>query len=224
MRRCPLCEAGWEECSGSSTCLFCGDREDGGFRCPGGHYVCEACRTDDPRDFTMRVCERSPERNPLVLWDLITAHPAFAGHGPQYHFVVFPILAGVLRNRGLLIFEPDAIARATNGLSEIPALSCSERGMCGAAGAAGAIVSHLLRATPASDRERRLALAASAKALLGIAAHEGGRCCRQSALTTLGSAWEFLHAELNLPLEAITIVCRRHATMPGCKRDCRYHE
>ena len=117
MRRCPLCGAAWEKYAGSSTCLFCGDREDGGFRCPGGHYVCETCRADDPRDFTMRVCERSSERSPLVLWDLITAHPAFAGHGPQYHFVVFPILAGVLRNRGLLILEPEAIAR---GIGSVP--------------------------------------------------------------------------------------------------------
>lgn len=224
MRGCPLCEKPWQEVEGVIPCGFCGTEEKGEFRCGNGHYVCEDCRTGDPREVVIRICERSTTTNPLALWELVTSHGAFRGHGPQFHFVLVPILATVLRNRGLQGLSQEQIRKAVDRLSEIPALSCAETGICGTAATAGVIVSLITGATPVSNLERRMALSATAKALLEIAFHHGGRCCRQSSLATLESIWVFLRIELKLPLEPIEVVCRRSAQTPNCKQECVYHE
>ncbi|MFZ2955419.1 MAG: DUF5714 domain-containing protein [Candidatus Ozemobacteraceae bacterium] len=223
MRECPICNTPWQEFAGAASCLFCQVSESADFHCAKGHYVCEDCRTDDPRDLVLRVCDRSKETAPLALWNLVTAHGAFRTHGPQFHFALAPVLAAVLRNRGLLTVESGVLATLTEKLSEIPALSCAERGMCGVAATAGTIVSLLTHATPVSDKERRAALSATGKALLEIASHKGGRCCRQSSLTTLESVWIFLRNELALPLEPLEVSCRYSSQTADCKKECVYH-
>ncbi len=234
------------------TCLFCGTGEEAEVRCGNGHYVCEHCRTGDPREVVARICERSRETDPVALFHLVTAHGAFQGHGPPFHFVLAPVLVAVLRNRGLADLPAGRVAAAIDRLSEIPALSCAQTGVCGAGAAAGAVVSLLTGATPASDGERRAVLRASGQAMEAIARHPGGRCCRQSALATLASTWEFLRGAtgatgatgspgpgaaatetaFSLPpswgsgrtLEPLAVRCRHFSRVPDCKEGCVFHD
>lgn len=222
-RGCPLCDEPWQEAAGKNRCLFCGNEEPAEFRCANGHYVCEDCRTADPREMVARICERSKETDPLALWHLVTAHGVFHGHGPQFHFVLMPVLIAVLRNRGLADIASDAVRKAIGRLSEIPALSCADTGLCGVGASAGAVVSLLNGATPVSDGERRAVLRASGNAMLAIARHPGGRCCRQSALATLEAVWVFLREDLGLALEPIAVRCRHFARVADCKAGCTYH-
>lgn len=223
-RVCPLCETPWQDAEGMAPCLFCGTGEEAEFRCRNGHYVCEECRTADPREFVVRVSERSQETDPLALWNLITAHAAFRGHGPQFHFVVLPVLATVLRNRGVKTIPRDLVRKAVERLAGIPALSCAEVGVCGAGANAGALLSLLTGATPVSDRERRTVLTGTARVLREIGTLPGGRCCRQSGLATLEATWDLLRRELGFPLEPLTFRCRHPARVPDCKPGCVYHE
>ncbi len=222
-RLCPLCDRPWQETQGKLSCSFCHVSEEAEFSCPDGHYVCEDCRTADPREFVTRVCERSRETAPQVLWDLVTAHIAFRGHGPQFHFTVLPVLAAVLRNRGLKNLPADQVRKAVERLSEIPPLSCAEMGVCGAGANAGALVSLITRATPLSDRERRAVLTGTARALQQIATHPGGRCCRQSGLAVIETAWELMRRELGFPLEKISLKCRFSKRVSDCKSGCVFN-
>jgi hypothetical protein len=220
---CPLCEAPWRKAEGTAACLFCSTGETAEFRCANGHYVCEGCRTDDPREVVARICHRSNETDPLTLWHLVTAHGAFRGHGPQFHFVLAPVLVAVLRNRGLADVSAEQVEKVVGRLSEIPAVSCAETGLCGAGACAGAVVSLLNGATPVSDGERRAVLRASGQAMLAIARHPGGRCCRQSALATLEAVWAFLREDHGLPLEPVEVRCYHFSRVADCKEGCSYH-
>jgi hypothetical protein len=220
---CPICESSWVEADGSAACAFCGFEEPAEFRCVKGHYVCEDCRSGDPREVVAKICDRSRGTDPVALLNLVTALDVFRRHGPQFHFVVGPVLAAVLRNRGLLKVSLEDLQKMVGRLSEIPALSCAEIGVCGAAAGAGAVVSLLNGATPTSDQERRVVLEASAQALLSITAHPGGRCCRQSVLATLETTWKFFQTHFQLPLGPIEVFCRYFSHVNDCKKDCPYH-
>ncbi len=246
---CPLCDSPWQAASGEAmVCLFCGNPEEAEFRCGNGHYVCEDCRTADPREIVVRICDRTRETDPVALWHLVTAHGAFRGHGPQFHFVLAPVLLAVLRNRGLAEIAAERVHRTIERLSEIPALSCALHGVCGAGASAGAVVSLLNGATPVSDGERRAVLRATGRAMAAIARHPGGRCCRQSALATLEATWAFLREEMvgrpgevsgvggaatsrllaashggGFALEPLVVRCRHFSRVPDCKQGCVYH-
>jgi hypothetical protein len=87
----------------------------------------------------------------------------------------------------------------------------------------GTLVSILTGASYLKDRERSLALQASAEALLIIAQAGGPRCCKQSVYLALETASLFLKRELNftLPVEPHCDFSRRNAE---CKQErCQYY-
>jgi len=170
-----------------------------------------------------RVCEGSCETDPAAIVNLIMKHPMCIMHSPQHHILVTPAVLAALRNSGLRPLKPGRLASAIERTKVIPLVVCGSRGECGAASCVGALVSILTGATYEKDRERSLALQASAEALLAIAQAGGPRCCKQSVYLALETTSSFLKRELQLDLP-VEPRCDFAARNEECKKErCRYY-
>ena len=224
MRNCSLCDLPIEVKPGLRTCSYCGITEDGDHACANGHYTCQTCRTALPSELVARVCLNTAETDPYRLANLIMSHPVFNQMGPQFHIVAGPAALAALANGGFAADKQTLISSAIERLKDIPALSCSSRGICGAAAGAGVFASLLNNAGPLRAKERSLALKYSASALRVIAEQGGIRCCRQSVLASIETILQNIKADFGFTLRKFDPVCSHPQHNPECKkRDCPYY-
>jgi hypothetical protein len=220
--RCVVCGGELEQVDTVAACTFCGHEAPAQYLCSAGHHICEECQLADWPQVVERVCEGTRERDPVAIANLIMKHPMAVMHSPQHHILVAPVVLAALRNNGLRPLKPGRLASAIERTRGIPLGTCGTRGECGAAVGVGALVSILTGATYSKDRERSLALQATAEALLAIAAAGGPRCCKQSVYLSLETASTFLKRELDLDL-LIQTHCEFAACNDECKKErCRY--
>lgn len=144
-------------------------------------------------------------------------------HSPQHHLMVTPAMLAALRKNDQHQFLPGRLASAIDRTKGIPLASCGMRGECGAAICVGTLVAILTGATFQKDKERSLALRASAEALIAIADAGGPRCCKQSVYLALETASTFLKRELNLNLP-VDPHCEFAPRNVDCKKErCKYY-
>ena len=220
---CVLCGGELEPADCAAVCAFCGRETPTQYLCAAGHHICEECQLADWPQVVERVCESTRERDPSAIVNLIMRHPMSVMHSPQHHILVTPAMLAALRNGGLRPLKPGRLASAIERTRGIPLGACGTRGECGAAVGVGALVSVLTGATYSKDRERSLALQATAEALLAIASAGGPRCCKQSVYLALETAALFLRREvdLGLPVEPRCEFAERNEE---CKKErCRYY-
>lgn len=220
---CIICGAELEEITETATCTFCGQATLATFRCPNGHHVCDDCQLADWPQVVERVCEGTRDPDPVAIVNLIMRHPMSVMHSPQHHIVVTPAILAALRNQGLRPLKPGRLASAIERTKGIPLAACGSRGECGAAVGVGTAVSILTHASHLKDRERSLALQATAEVLLAIAEAGGPRCCKQSVYLSLEVASIFLKRELDLDLP-VQARCEFAERNEECKKErCRYY-
>jgi hypothetical protein len=220
---CTVCGGELKPVDTRAVCTFCGQETPAKYLCAAGHHICEECQLADWPQVVERVCEGSRETDPSVIANLIMRHPISVMHSPQHHIVVTPVALAALRNGGQIPLNPGRIASAIERTKGIPLASCGQRGECGAAIGVGALVSILTGATYLKDRERSLALQASAEALIAIAQAGGPRCCKQSVYLSLETASTILKRELGLELP-VEPHCDFAARNDECKQErCKYH-
>lgn len=220
---CVVCGGKLEQVDVAARCTFCGNETQAQYLCVNGHTICEECQNADWPQVVERVCEGSRETDPAVIVNLIMKHPMSVMHSPQHHILVAPAVLAALRNKGILALKPGRLASAIERTQGIPLGACGTRGECGAAVSVGALVSILTGATFAKDRERSLALEATAETLLAIADAGGPRCCKQSVYLSLETASVFLKEELNLDLP-VEPSCEFAARNEMCKLErCKYY-
>lgn len=219
---CAVCGGNLERVDTVAVCTFCGHETQARYLCAAGHHICEECQLADWPQVVERVCEGSREADPAVIVNLIMKHPMSVMHSPQHHIMVTPAVLSALRNSGLRPLSPERLASAIERTKGIPLGACGTRGECGAAICVGTLVSVLTGATFTKDRERSLALQASAEALLAIAQAGGPRCCKQSVYLALETVSIFLKRELYLDLP-VNPHCEFAARNEECKRErCKY--
>jgi hypothetical protein len=220
---CTVCGGELEQVGTVAVCTFCGHETPAHYLCAAGHHICEECQLADWPQVVERVCEGSRETDPAAIVNLIMKHPMSVMHSPQHHIMVTSAVLATLRNRGLRPLKPGRLASAIERSKDIPPGVCGSRGECGAAICVGALVSILTKATFMKDRERSLALQASAEALLAIARAGGPCCCKQSIYLALEAASTFLKRELNLDLP-VKPCCDFAARNEDCKKErCKYY-
>jgi len=220
---CYLCGGELAAVDTLAECIFCGAETPARFLCAAQHHICEDCQLADWPQVVERVCEGTRLTDPAAIANLIMKHPMSVMHSPQHHILVAPVMLAALRNRGLRPLRPGRVAAAIERTRGIPLGVCGSRGDCGAADGAGTLVSILTGATFLKDRERSLALTATAEALLAIAAAGGPRCCKQSVYLTLETTSRLLQRELDIDLP-VAPRCEVAARNPECKQErCRYY-
>ena len=221
---CAICDAELYETDTVAVCSFCGRETPAEYLCPNGHHVCEECQLADPLQVVERVCEGTREPDPGAVVNLIMKHPAMVMHGPAHHALVAPAVLAALANGDQRPLKPGRLGSAIKRTADIPFAVCGTRGECGAAVSVGALVSILTGASYLKDRERSLALRATAEALQAIAEAGGPRCCKQSVYLSLEAAVAFIRRELNLDLP-VTVRCEFSRRNEECKREaCQYYE
>ncbi len=220
---CAVCGGELEPVDTAAVCTFCGHEAQAQYLCARGHFICEECQTADWPQVVERVCEGSRETDPAAIANLIMKHPMSVMHSPQHHILVTAAVLAALRNSGQHPLAPGRLAAAIERTKGIPLASCGLRGECGAAICVGALVSILTGATYQKDRERSLALQASAEALLALARAGGPRCCKQSVYLALETTYTFLKRELSLDL-SVNPRCDFADRNEECKQErCSYY-
>jgi hypothetical protein len=220
---CTVCGGELEQVDTKALCVFCGHETQAKYLCAHGHHICEECQLADWPQVIERVCEGSRETDPSAIVNLIMKHPMSVMHSPQHHILVTAAVLAALRNSGLHSLAPGRLASAIERTRGIPLASCGLRGECGAAICVGTLVSILTGASFQKDRERSLALQASAEALLAIAQAGGPRCCKQSVYLSLETASSFLQRELNIDLP-VNPRCDFAVRNEECKKEgCKYY-
>jgi hypothetical protein len=220
---CVICGGELKQVDTLAICSFCGNETAAHYLCLSGHHICEDCQLADWPQLVERVCEGSHETDPSIIVNLIMKHPMSVMHSPQHHILVAPVILAALRNAGIRPISPGRLASAIERTMGIQLGSCGTRGECGAAISVGSLVSILTGATYMKDRERSLALQASAEALLKISQAGGPRCCKQSVYLSLEVASDFLARELNIDLP-VKPRCEFVSRNKECKKErCKYY-
>ena len=220
---CTVCGAELKPVDVITACTFCGHETKAQYICTSGHYICEDCQLADWPHVVERICEGSHETDPSVIVNLIMKHPMSVMHSPQHHIMVTAAVLAALRNSGLHSFGAGRLISAIERTQGIPLASCGMRGECGAAICVGTVVSILTGATYQKDRERSLALEASAEALIAIARAGGPRCCKQSVYLSFETTSAFLKRNLDIDLE-VNPHCDFTARNEECKQErCKYY-
>jgi hypothetical protein len=220
---CVICGEALAQVDTTAICTFCQQEKPALYLCPKGHFICDDCQLADWPEVVKRVCEGSREKDPAKIANLIMKHPMSIMHSPQHHILIPAVVLSALRNTGIRPLNPGRLESAIERTKGIPLGVCGTRGECGAAIGAGTVVSILTGATFTKDRERSLALRASAEALMAIADAGGPRCCKQSVYLTLEVVSHFLQRELNIPLSTAP-QCEFYRRNPECKKErCKYY-
>jgi len=221
---CILCDAELYEAGTLAVCSFCGQEAWAEYLCPNNHFICEECQLADPLQAIERACAGTQDADPGIIVNLIMKHPVMVMHGPAHHMLVAPAVLTALSNSGQRPLKPGRLTSAIKRTSDIPYAACGTRGECGAAVSVGALVSILTGASYLKDRERSLAVQATAEALQAVADGGGPRCCKQSVYLSLETAVAFLWYELGLKLP-LTIRCEFIGRNEECKKErCQYYE
>lgn len=220
---CTICGGELKEVKVLTVCSFCGRETPARYLCAASHHICEECQLADWDQVVARVCEGSKDVDPSLIVNLILKHPMAAMHSPQHHIVVTPAILAALKNAGIREASPERLSSAVERTKGIPLGSCGTRGECGAATSVGALVSILTGASYSKDRERSLAMQATAETLLSIAQAGGPRCCKQSVYLALETASIFMRRELKIDL-AVNPQCVFSLRNKECKKErCKYY-
>ena len=221
---CGICHQELYETDTVAACSFCGHETPASYLCPSGHHICEECQLANWPQVVERVCQNTKETDPVTIVNLIMKHPMSVMHSPQHHVLVAPAILAALHNSGQRPLKAGRLASTIERTAGIPFAVCGTRGECGAAVGVGALVSILTKASYLSDRERSLALRATAEALLAIAEAGGPRCCKQSVYLSLETASAVLRRELKVELP-VSIRCDFSGQNGECKQEkCQYYE
>lgn len=136
------------------ACHYCGQNKPANAVCAEGHFVCDACHSEDARDVIQHLLAHSTEQDLIALLSRIRRHRAIPVHGPEHHSLVPGILVTAYRNAGGRIGDVKIQQAILRGRT-IAGGSCAFLGICGAAAGVGTAFSILLKATPYDGPRRQ---------------------------------------------------------------------
>ncbi len=198
------------------TCVRCGAEERTSARCLQGHFICDACHLDEPRQIIQRLCLQATETDMIALLKRIRRDPAVPLHGPEHHGLVPGIILAAYRNAGGPLTDRQIMDGIDRGML-IPGGSCAFLGACGAASGVGTGFAAILDANPLKPGPRQVVMEVVAEVLRRFARFEAARCCQRECYLALRTAAEYSGAHLDIPLQADEpLVCTQFANNHEC--------
>lgn len=177
-------------------CRVCGRRESSPIACPAGHYICDACHSDQPLAKLPGLARETVGTAPEDILEELLMLPDLPMHGPEHH--AMPALALLLAcERGGVELPDNYIEEAIRRCMQIPGGACGYNGACGGALALGVAVSLITGATPLTGLARGMAQRATAMALLKCG-DDNARCCKRALRGTVATARAFFDEELGI--------------------------
>lgn len=200
---CMVCGAPLVYRSQSSevACSYCGTREETTATCENGHFVCDACHSEDALEVIERICLETDETDMIALLERIRGHEAMPVHGPEHHAMVPGIILATARNLGASV-NSDMIRTGIQRGSRICGGHCAYVGACGAALGVGVAFSLIIEGSPLKGDKRKTAQSAVVAALAPIAELEAARCCQRDGWLALRKAAELSREMLPVTLKA----------------------
>jgi SAM-dependent methyltransferase len=183
------------------ACHYCGQTRLANATCEAGHFVCDACHSENAFGLIQHLLIQSTETDMIALLRRIRSDPAVPLHGPEHHALVPGIMVAAYRNAGGSATDGDIRTAVRRGAT-ICGGACAFLGACGGAVGIGTGFAVLLRANPYKGHERGVAQAATADALREIAEHDAARCCQRDCWIALQVAARLSRKLLPVPLEA----------------------
>jgi LSD1 subclass zinc finger protein len=202
-------------------CAYCKTVHMANAVCENGHFVCDACHSQDALEVIEHICLETTETDMLRLLQEIREHPTVPVHGPEHHALVPGIILATYKNLGGAI-SPSTIQTGIQRGSQVAGGYCAFMGVCGAAVGVGTAFSLILDANPLKPEERKAVQSATNEVLAEIAALRAARCCQRDSWIALKKAAELSQTLLPIPLHAeAPLVCRQQAKNAECMgADC----
>lgn len=200
---CMVCGASLKYLEGERTiqCSFCGRSLPANAICEKGHFVCDACHTQDELSLIEQVCLTTDETDLIALMVKIRRHPSMLVHGPGHHALVPGVILTTYRNLGGELSD-DLIRTGIRRGVQIAGGACGFVGICGAATGVGISFSIILQANPLKAAERQIVQTVTQRVMQRIAALEAARCCQRECWLALRAAAELSAQYLPIPLRA----------------------
>ncbi len=183
------------------TCAFCGSRKAAQALCAQGHFICDACHTQDAVAFLEHICEATTLTDMIQLLAEIRRHPSIPVHGPEHHLMVPGIILATYRNLGGQVPRTMLHTALRRGQT-VPGGACAFTGACGAAAGVGIAFSLLLGASPVKARERQQVQQIIQAVIQIQARFAAARCCQRDSWLALQQAANLSKDYLLLPLQA----------------------
>ncbi|MDO5545046.1 MAG: DUF5714 domain-containing protein [Eubacteriales bacterium] len=223
---CLICggELVYSEDSRMRTCAVCGKKSLGNAVCEHGHYVCDACHEYGAFAGLIPVLRDSTEKDPLRLFDTVTALPGVHMHGPEHHVIVPLVLLTAYRNCGGKFNYDSAMREAQCRAKQVPGGTCGYWGVCGAAAGAGIYASVLLGSNPMHREAWPLPQKLVADILTELAEVGGPRCCKRTGRIAMEKAAEFTGCLSSVKMPVGEIQCKYVSENKECIRvRCPYY-
>jgi len=198
------------------TCHYCGQAKPAYAVCAEGHFVCDACHSEDALEVMRYVLTHSIERDLVALLKRVREHRAVPIHGPEHHSLVPGVIVAAYRNSGGPAGEKEIEQALTRGATIVGG-SCAFLGVCGAAAGVGTGFSIVIAATPYEGGRRQRVQQAATEALADIASFNAPRCCQRDCWIALRKAAELSESVLDIRLHADEpLVCTQFARNAEC--------
>lgn len=199
-----------------SHCYYCGKLMVTDALCDKGHFVCDACHSQDGLKVIEHICLETSETDMMILLQEIREHPAVPIHGPEHHALVPGIILASYRNLGGDLSR-SVIRTGIRRGAQVAGGYCAFMGVCGAAVGVGVAFSLILGANPLTATLRKTTQSAVREVLTEIAALKAARCCQRDAWLALRKAAELSKTVLPLPLRAeVPVRCTQQDENAEC--------
>ncbi|HEY3374457.1 MAG TPA: DUF5714 domain-containing protein [Candidatus Aquicultor sp.] len=206
------------------TCYFCGQASAGTISCVNNHFVCDACHGQDALHAITTIAITTKLNDPIQIAEQMMSHPSVPMIGGEHHAIVAMSLTAALKSAGPvsyndqeLIINDDLIERALDRTwtDRVPSCMCANYGACGAALAAGVVMSLLTDATcdKPKGRERQIAMQTTNAATAKIASYMG-TCCKLSTRLAIESACDAIKEHMGLSLPRTITKCQHQKRNP----------
>lgn len=183
------------------ACSRCGVVKSANAVCGKGHFVCDACHAQDPKEIIRKVCTTTRETDMIRLLRHVRSHDRIPMHGPEYHILVPAVILATYGNLGGRITEKDILAGIERG-SAVPGGACGFMGVCGAAVGVGIAFSILLGSNPLEPELRQKVQRIVAEVTRVLAERKAARCCHRECFLALREAARLSEGLLPISLRA----------------------
>jgi MoaA/NifB/PqqE/SkfB family radical SAM enzyme/ubiquinone/menaquinone biosynthesis C-methylase UbiE len=187
-------------------CSYCQKGFSTNAVCREGHFVCDACHSEDAIEIIRDICLESRDKDMIALFNRIRSHPAVPLHGPEHHSLVPAVILTAYRNLGGDVGNGD-IEAAINRGKTIAGGACSFLGICGAATGAGIAFSLMMKANPYKAKERQTVQKITNEVLTKISDYEAPRCCQRDCWLALKAVADLSERYLPFALKAEEELC-----------------
>lgn len=173
----------------------------------------------------IKYCLKSKSKNPVEMFQDLSALPYFGMMGIFHHFLVASVLLTAYKNCGNKINLRKGLDEIQARAKNVPPMACMKLGSCGAAVSAGIFISVAKGVSLDSNEFFGIANGMTAKVLNEIKKIGGPRCCKRHSYLSILSAVKYSNKHLGTNMESSKIKCERSSENKLCiKNRCPFYK